>query len=462
MKNLITHILLIFAMLGAACTNNQYNITIKISGLSDSRIFLASLRGDAYKIIDTAELKNETCRFSLPMNHETGMYRIIPEMLLSRGGRNAPNESLDIICNHENIQLKTVFSRLQDSLQVIESEENRIYYGYMAQEHILQNKMGLLDPVLNQYQPHDEFYKSTIEKYNVLQQEKNDLIQQIIKAHPGTYAAKMVSMHYTPFINAALPDQERRTYYKQHYFDQLDFSDESLMNSNVYTHSLIQYIKLNFEPGLSRPAQEEELKHAVDTMLTHINKNPVVYDFLLNYLMEGFEQLKLEGLLKYIAVNYTNSVCEPGSNSTLKRRMESYNKMAVGQIAPDITFMDLQNRNTRLSAINKEYVLVIFWDSSCPNCEEQLQRLAAWYPTRTEDIEVLAIAIDTVATDWRNTIATNRYNWINTCDLKGWDGKILGDYCVFATPTMFLLDKNRKILARPLTYFDFISALKAL
>ncbi len=46
---------------------------------------------------------------------------------------------------------------------------------------------------------------------------------------------------------------------------------------------------------------------------------------------------------------------------------------------------------------------------------------------------------------------TKDYPWISYCDFQGWDGKAVNDYHVFATPTMFLLDNNRRILVRPVS-----------
>ena len=45
----------------------------------------------------------------------------------------------------------------------------------------------------------------------------------------------------------------------------------------------------------------------------------------------------------------------------------------------------------------------------------------------------------------------NMNEWMNVCDLKGWDGKAATDYFIYATPTMFLVDKNRKLIAMPKT-----------
>ena len=41
------------------------------------------------------------------------------------------------------------------------------------------------------------------------------------------------------------------------------------------------------------------------------------------------------------------------------------------------------------------------------------------------------------------------FPFISICDYKKWDSQAAKDYYVFASPTMFLLDKNHKIILRP-------------
>jgi hypothetical protein len=35
---------------------------------------------------------------------------------------------------------------------------------------------------------------------------------------------------------------------------------------------------------------------------------------------------------------------------------------------------------------------------------------------------------------------------------KGWDGKTVNDFYIYAAPTMFLLDKDKKIISKPMTF----------
>ena len=59
---------------------------------------------------------------------------------------------------------------------------------------------------------------------------------------------------------------------------------------------------------------------------------------------------------------------------------------------------------------------------------------------------MLAISIDTSKSDWQNFIKNEGLDeWMNVCDLKGWEGKAAVDYFIYATPTMFLVDKDTEV-----------------
>ena len=52
--------------------------------------------------------------------------------------------------------------------------------------------------------------------------------------------------------------------------------------------------------------------------------------------------------------------------------------------------------------------------------------------------------------------------WISAHDPLGWNGKLCSDYHIYATPSLFLLDRERTILASPSTFRQFLRALKKL
>lgn len=62
-------------------------------------------------------------------------------------------------------------------------------------------------------------------------------------------------------------------------------------------------------------------------------------------------------------------------------------------------------------------------------------------------LEVVFISLDESEAEFIKF--TQRFPFISMCDFRKWDGKVVNDYYVFGTPTMFLLDSKREILLRP-------------
>jgi len=50
--------------------------------------------------------------------------------------------------------------------------------------------------------------------------------------------------------------------------------------------------------------------------------------------------------------------------------------------------------------------------------------------------------------------------FINVCDLKGWDGKAAVEYFIYATPSMFLIDNDKKITGKPVNYDELKAYIK--
>ncbi len=124
-----------------------------------------------------------------------------------------------------------------------------------------------------------------------------------------------------------------------------------------------------------------------------------------------------------------------------------------GNIAADVifdksNFVKSNNTFAKLSEINTKYTVVVFGASWCPKCNEELPEIAKLYDKwKSKGVEVVFVSLEDdkkAFTDYANNFQFPSYS-----DLKKWDSKIVKDYYVFSTPTMFLLDNKREIILRP-------------
>ena len=120
--------------------------------------------------------------------------------------------------------------------------------------------------------------------------------------------------------------------------------------------------------------------------------------------------------------------------------------------APNIMMKDTSGNQIDLGKIKADNILILFYASWCPHCQVMIPKLAEYLKIhKRNNLKVLAISLDTDRNAWINFIRNNKLGWINISDLKGWSGKAASDYFIYATPIMFLLDRDKKIIGKPTT-----------
>lgn len=453
--------------------NAQGNsVNIKIEHISQDSTIIGTVIGDNFHPLDTLMLVNGKAKCILSQEDEKGLYRLIFGQTTYAKVMNEPPQQLDFIFNGENIVLETDFKAPEDSLRVIQSEENKVWFEFLKKEKQLQEELKLAEMELDYYQHEsspdsksgDDLDKA-VENYNHLQKQRDSIISETIERYHKLYATGLIKMYREPFLDGNLSAKERKEIFKKEYLTHLDFSDEQLMNSSVYTDKVFKYLMSYAQRGLTREQQEQEFMIAVDKIMGSIERvtrshplNNPVYEFILDYLVRGFEKLKLDNLITYIAENYSGTTCQTDEFTTLERKLAAQ-KMKIGTRVPDFTINDINGDPVTLSEIVKEKNLILFWASWCPHCEEMLPLIKQWQKQiNNSELEIIAISLDTSETAWKNKVfEMGIESWFNLSDLKEWDGELAMDYNVFATPTMIIIDSDLKILAKPITFGELIN-----
>jgi peroxiredoxin len=136
--------------------------------------------------------------------------------------------------------------------------------------------------------------------------------------------------------------------------------------------------------------------------------------------------------------------------TALERRIDQSKYFKIGSKVPNIILPDSAGKLQDLSKINADNTLIIFYASWCPHCQSMLPQIYEYYRSRKEKkFEVFAVSIDTMKNDWLKFIRNNNLIWLNVIDLAGWKGKAVLDYYIYATPTMVLIDREKKIILKP-------------
>lgn len=241
-------------------------------------------------------------------------------------------------------------------------------------------------------------------------------------------------------------------------FKSLDFADKQLLHSGLYLELLDTYTVLMESNG---DQVYEHINASTDALIESLKKDPILQQEVSVYLFNFFEKRSLYKAAEHLALAMlSNDSCQlEGKQQAL---FEQYRKMANGNRAPSLQFENTKSIHTQLSDLKNKYKLVVFASSWCPKCVEEIPKLKTFYSKWKEqdDLEIIVISLDTEKEKYETF--TKEMPWITSCDLKGWEGQVVSDYCVFATPTLYLLDVDNKILVKPISFLQISAWLDML
>jgi thiol-disulfide isomerase/thioredoxin len=439
----------------SAAVGQSFYLQARVSNFEGSRAYLVQFKGDQHAVIDSSASLDGVFTFQFNAKTKPGVYRVL---LGEKGATNFFDEDpqyFDFIYNSENIILTSDFNSPISSMSIIQSKENEIYYRFLRENDLCQAKLNRISPLLALYPPDDPFYPVLFKEFIDLQNSFNRYSSALSEELPGSIVSSIIMVSLIPVVETTGSSEQMKAFIREHYFDLKSFGDVRLMNSQVITKTILDYLGLFRNPALNQSQQEDQFITGIDKIMEVVTGNPVIYDYALNFLVDGFERFQMEKVLVYIAENYIEGGCETDSKKLLQKRLEGYEKMSPGKKAPDILMLDQNGKQVRLYDLDHDYTLVLFWASWCPHCTSFLKQLVKWYPEKNADIEVFAVSIDSSRFSWEERVLMDNYPWINTFSGAGWDGKAPKDYNVYATPTLFLLDREHKIIAKPLTFKEF-------
>jgi thiol-disulfide isomerase/thioredoxin len=215
-------------------------------------------------------------------------------------------------------------------------------------------------------------------------------------------------------------------------------------------------------PRASKEQQENDFIQGVDSLMSFTMFNLPLNEAVINYLIDGFKVYGLERVITHIAENYVldKSCISDEEESELRFRVEGFRKMAVGNTAPDIVIKEANGRRFRLSEQEYDRYVLFFWASWCPHCSQVIPDLIALHESYGENTLFVSISVDKDRSAWERASLKEEIPWKNMAELQGWSGQTVKDYYIYATPTLFVLDGDLKILGKPISKEEIEKLLK--
>ncbi|SFN51201.1 Thiol-disulfide isomerase or thioredoxin [Bizionia echini] len=323
---------------------------------------------------------------------------------------------------------------LETGLHFVISEENKLWQNYT-----------------------DSIFKLNhqISDYFMTQKTDTSEITAIFKTLKNTQDAfekKSSNMMVSPFIKSNrtyIPDvyEDVSTYsanLKKHYFDYMDFSNPLLLSSDFLNERVEAYV-------LAMPEDAHYYKMAIDDVVNATKDNEDAKIMILENLWKIMMDKQQPEVVNYISDIYLLPLAKATNNTSLIEALEDYNKSAIGKKATDFNFTYLENnkaiKTTLYNFNTSKNTLLIFWSSGCSHCLQELPKVKTLMENHP-NITVLAYGLEDGVRNWNQTIE-HFPSFIHTYDLKKWESPLIKAYGVSATPSYFVLDSDKIILAKP-------------
>lgn len=441
-----------------SAANDGYKIAVKVNNLKDSVCYLGFYYGDKKYVQDTARV-NDAGQYVFEGNEplEGGVYFVY-----------APkNLYLEIIVNEQHFSIETDANDPVGSLKVKDSRENQVFMQLQQYGIEKQQQIGKLREAL---ETHKDNADSTARIQQQIQKINEALLtyrKKLIRENPDLFvsrviqASEVIEVPETLDTQATDPDKAKYQYYKTHFLDHIDLADIRMLKTPVFHNKLMEYFD---KVVVQHP---DSVFEAAREVLNKAQPNEDMFRYILTNLASKYETsnvMGMESVFVKLAEEYYLSGkatwVEEDVLAKIKEKVEETKPTLIGKQAPPMTLMDTLGSPVSLYDIEADYLILYFYDPTCSNCKKKTPVVhEAYQHLKNEGVKVLAVNTITDADEWKEYINENELDWINAGDIHV-RSNFRYEYNIESVPRVFILDKNKKIIARRLGAEDIEPFMK--
>lgn len=380
-------------------------------------------------IADTA-IKNGEFTLNMPAGAEPGMYRLVYAV---------PQEEFyfDVIyTGKEGIRLSF---DAPSGVTFVSSEENKVFSSYF--EEMNRAKQAIISFYSQGKTDGKAFLKLGEEQLRV--QKAYEERSKGLKAHEFIKANN-------PYIASSYESiQDYMANTKAAYFNSFDFKNPELQASDFLSDKAANYVftALPLEP--MTPLETEVAMQAnVSTLAEHLQGVSEHYQVQLYYKL--WSQAAAGGyndLADFIYTDYLRALAAMTNNQKIIDEIEVHGRLRLGAIAPEIIWKEAGQHKSLSALTGAEKYVLVFWSSTCGHC---LNELPALHKKLKENpkVKVLAVGLEDDDVNWKVESAKLE-TFEHAIALGKWDSDHAHLYAINQTPTYFILDTEKRIIAKP-------------
>lgn len=337
----------------------------------------------------------------------------------------------NIIGSPANIAMFTYINRIDDAKERVKDIEERKASG---------------DPVA----------KAEAEKdMEQLAKEMDEFEASFIKSNLQYRFFEITDMFNGPDVPDNVDDKS--LYYRTHYWDDVDFSDHSL----IYTPDLFNKMNYYFY-GILYHADFDTICRYADMVLQKVENDSAMLRYFLDFIMPKYyrstKQIGWDATWCYLVRKYyLAGKCPWATEADIinkRQTAEFLEKSLIGARGAELWMADTNQSPDTKDWISshrfpQKYVILWFWDPDCQHCKKQTAELKDLYDSLTvagtRPFEVYAVGYESDVEKWKKYVREHELPFVN---VGGPNVNIdyQEAYNVHGAPTMIILNEERRII----------------
>jgi thiol-disulfide isomerase/thioredoxin len=455
------YLLLLLCSIGFLGTRAQgYQINLQ-SNYKAGIVYLTYYMGKNFILQDSAVVSSKGLAvFKDAKKLQPGIYVIVFP------GKRLTSDFL--IEKEQNISILADTNHLEQ-IKITGSQANIIFKQYQSFVNVKGKQLQDVRVAYNAAKTHEDSvkYETAYKKYS---KELNDYRMSIVAGKPTSMMAVLLTALKEPAYptTVAVTHQDsvaNYNFYKQHYWDGISFMDDRIIRTPFFLPKLETYYREVM------PQSSDSLIKDIDYKLLLARSNTEMYKFLLNWFTDEYISPKYMGqdavfvhlYEQYHSKGITTWLNEK-QHEAITRRAFMVMANLIGEKAADLQFEDTAGIQTSLYNVDAPYTVVVCWDPSCGHCKQELPRIDSIYRAnwQKKNVKIYAVLSESekMKPEWLSYIREHKIgDWINVYQTKASLDLETKEqrpsyrqlYDVVLTPTLYLLDKDKRIVAKKLT-----------
>lgn len=456
LKNL--RIVLLFTFFSGALlsqSNAAFDIKIRVKGLSNDTCLIANYYGEKQYIKDTVITdKDGWARWQGEEDIEGGIYLFV-----------TPNKNyFEFIVAEPSFTLETTFRDMVGDMKVKGSKENDVFYKYLQFTNKRQTRATFLRAAIARLKK-AEGKNDSLEIYQKEQKKLDAEVKayrdKVMTENEGAFVIKVFKLSEPPKMPetpAGLSDDKKREWeyrtYKRIFFDNVDFSDERLLRTPILHNKVKEYLdRLTVQ-------HPDSVVQGVKAVMEKVEKggNKAIFRYFCSSLSNKYARSKvmcMEKVYVYILEKFYISGKAHWTDSTqMVKIKDRYYRMKYNQCeepAVNLPFTNYRGGSGRIYDPKTPLTILYFWDYDCGHCKKVTPKMHELYQEyKNKGVEVIAICTRDDMEKWKKYIEEKGLtDWLNYID-KLQETNFRVYYDIYSTPVIYVIDKNKKIIAKRL------------